>query len=122
MPGLPDFRLFAQKVEELGALADRLPQSVPLGTEDDKIMQVFDSIPIPSNPSEQWEAFNKRMDALFGHELRDEDGHLIHVRRGPLGIDLVVKYFNSAMNAGNLNWDLALIKVDRIVEDLKGLM
>ena len=121
MPGLPDFRLFSQKVEELGVLAAHLPESVPLGSKDDKILQVFDNIPVPSDASKHWEAFNKRMDALFGHDQRGEDGRLLYVRRGELGMDLVVKYFNSAINAGNLPWDLALIKVDRLVEELKVL-
>ncbi|KDR65533.1 hypothetical protein GALMADRAFT_148605 [Galerina marginata CBS 339.88] len=59
------------------------------------------------------------MDALFGHELRNEHGRLLHVKRGTYGIDLVLQYFDDAASKGSLNWDLAAIKADRLINEFQ---
>lgn len=116
---LPDFRVFAEKLTILKSLTKLLPNTVPVATKNDKIFQVFTSIPLNNNPEEEWPIFNRRMDAIFGHELRDSSGRLLHVRRGKLGMDLVLEYFDDAVSKGSLNWDLASIKLDRLVEEFK---
>lgn len=116
---LPDFRVFSEKLTLLKSLTKLLPNTIPVATKDDKIFQVFTNIPLTDNPEEQWPIFNRRMDAIFGHELRDSSGRLLHVKRGKLGIELVLKYFEDAESKGYLNWDLASIKLDRLVEEFK---
>jgi hypothetical protein len=116
---LPDYRNFCQKLDKLKGLAKQLPASVPIATKDGRIMEVFSSIPISENPTEHWETFNRRMDALFGDELRNSDGRLLHVERGAFGIDLILEYFDDAVSKGTLNWDLAAIKVDRLVTEFQ---
>jgi hypothetical protein len=118
---LPDFKAFSEKTGELKALVKILPRTVPLGTKRDRIYQVFDNIPVPNDVGQHWETFNRRMDNLFGEELRDAAGRLLNVKRGPFGMDMVTKYFDEACQAGNLMWDLVLIKVDRLVVELKFL-
>ena len=34
-------------------------------------------------------------------------------------MDLVLKYIKESMDAGNLLWDVAAIKIDRLLEDFK---
>jgi hypothetical protein len=116
---LPDFRSFYQKIDQLRGLAKQLPPTVPIATKDDRIVEVFTNIPVSENPAEHWETFNRRMDALFGNELCDSNGRLLNVKRGAFGIDLVLAYFNDAASKGALNWDLAAIKVDRLITELQ---
>jgi hypothetical protein len=116
---LPNYELFSKKVDELKDLTKRLPKSVPLALQSDKICQVFKNIPVPEEPSEHWPTFNRWMDNLFGNELRDGEGRLLYVKRGAFGMDMVVQYFNEAKEAGNLEWDIATIKVDRLIEEFK---
>ena len=118
---LPDFKAFFEKIGELKALVKILPRTVPFGTKHDRIYQVFDNIPVPNDVEQHWETFNCRMDNLFGEELRDAAGRLLNVKRGLFGMDMVIKYFDEACQAGNLMWDLASIKVDRLVVELKFL-
>lgn len=118
---LPDYRIFAEKLEKLKALAQNLPKTVPVATKDDRIFQVFANIPVTDQPAEHWETFNRRMDALFGHDLRNSDGRLLHVKRGPFGINLVLQYCDDAASKGTLNWDLAAIKIDRLITEFKEL-
>ena len=37
-------------------------------------------------------------------------------------MDMVVKYFIEAVDAGNLVWDLALVKIEHLVKELEILM
>ena len=122
MPGLPDFTIFSNLVTELQALLKKLPKSVPPATRQDKICEVFIKIPIPFDPTQDWEVFNRRMDALFSEDLRDASGRLYHLKRGAFGLDMVIAYIVQVMAGGNLIWDIAAIKVDRLVRELKVLM
>jgi len=116
---LPDYRVFSQKIDHLKVLAKQLPSTIPIATKDDRIVEVFTKIPVSDNPAEHWEIFNRRMDVLFGNELRDSNGRLRHVKRGTLGIDLVLEYFDDAASKGTLNWDLAAIKIDRLITEFQ---
>ena len=89
MPGLPDFTIFSNLVTELQALLKKLPKSVPLATRQDKICEVFIKIPIPFDPTQDWEVFNRRMDALFSEDLRDAHGRLYHLKRGAFAKQLL---------------------------------
>ena len=116
---LPDYRAFSQKIDRLKGLAKSLPSTVPVATKDGRIVEVFTNIPVTEDPAEHWQTFNRRMDALFGHELRDSNGRLLNVKRGPFGIDLVLKYLDDAASEGTLNWDLAAIKIDRLITEFE---
>ncbi len=122
MPGLPNYNSFSNLVKELQALEKRLPKSIPVAMRNDKICDVFVKIPLSFDPSEDWEIFNRRMDALFSEELRDKSGRLLHIKRGEYGLSMVITYIVQTMESGNLPWDLASIKVARIVDELKVLM
>jgi hypothetical protein len=83
----------------------------------------FSDIPVTNKPTEHWETFNRRMDALFGNDICDRStGRLLHVKRGTFGINLVLRYFDEATSKGTLDWDLATIKVNRLVTEFKMLM
>ena len=116
---LPNYGNFSQKLNLLKGLARQLPSTVPLATKDDCIVEVFTSIPVSENPTDHWEIFNRRMNALFGNELRNSDGRLLNIKRGAFGIDLVLKYFDDATSKGTLDWDLAAIKVDRLITEFQ---
>lgn len=119
---LQDFAQFSEKLAHLKALVPKIPRSVPLSKKSDRINQVFASIPHPEEGNEHHEAFNRRMDALFGEDTRDSTtGRLPNVKRGPFGMDLVVKYLTEASDAGFLIWDIAAIKVDRLISEIEAL-
>jgi hypothetical protein len=77
---------FSQNLKLLKALVKALPKSVPVASQSDRIFEVFSNIPVPSNPVEQFEVFNRRMDNLFGEDLRDAQGRLLNVKRGVKGM------------------------------------
>ena len=83
------------QIGHLKALVSALPSSVPPATEDGRIATVFTKIPESKDPDDQWPVFNRRMDALFGEDLR-VNGRLLNVTRGPFGMDMVIQY---AVNA-----------------------
>lgn len=120
MPQNP-FSDFKALVDKLKKLVQRLPKSIPLATEKHRIHEVFTNIPIPSDPSSSYECFNKRMDALYAEDLR-QDGKLPNVYRGPYGLDLVAEYFEKCVDVGALPWDIAAIKVQRIVDELTKIL
>ncbi|KAI9431128.1 hypothetical protein F5148DRAFT_1311946 [Russula earlei] len=64
--------------------------------------------------------FNHRMDALFGEDLH-ENGHLLNVKRGPFGMDMVIQYAANAVQAGNLLWEPTKIKLDRLLTEVRYL-
>ncbi|KAF4612503.1 hypothetical protein D9613_012755 [Agrocybe pediades] len=117
------FSIFKAKVDELKSITPMVPTSLPAATKKDKIYEVFEKIPTSTDVTVQWEIFNRRMDALFSAELRDpQSGRLLHLKRGKFGLDYVLEYFVDSVENGNLNWDLAAIKVDRLIQECKALI
>ncbi|KAI9449909.1 hypothetical protein F5148DRAFT_1152987 [Russula earlei] len=108
------------QLKHLKALVSSLPSSVPSATEDGRIATVFNNIPESEDPDDQWPVFNRRMDALFGEDLR-ENGGLLNVKRGPFGMDMVVQYAANAVRAGNLLWEPTKIKLDRLLTEVRYL-
>ncbi|KAF8240066.1 hypothetical protein L208DRAFT_1374400 [Tricholoma matsutake] len=104
----------------LKALVSALPSSVPSATEDGHIATVFTNVPESQDPDDQWPVFNRRMDVLFGEDLRI-NGHLLNVTRGPFRMDMVIQYAANAVRAGNLLWEPAKIKLDRLLAEVRYL-
>ncbi|KAI9507354.1 hypothetical protein F5148DRAFT_1285336 [Russula earlei] len=77
------------QLKHLKALVSSLPSSVPSASEDGHIATVFNNIPKSEDPDDQWPVFNHQMDVLFGEDLH-ENGHLLNVKRGPFGMDMVI--------------------------------
>lgn len=102
-------------VKDITTLCNVLPQSIPQGTKADKIWNVMKT----DERETVFETFNSRFDAMFGEDCRDSDGHLLHLRRGKLGITSVCSYL------GKINWDdgfpldLVEIKLQRLLMELR---
>jgi len=111
MAPLTTYKDFFTKVTNLTALIKDIPETVPLATKDDEIYRIFEKFPLPEQMSEDWEVFNRRMDILFGENVRDRNGHLSNLRHGPYGMDLVTEYLLGVMERGFLLWE-ALVKVE----------
>jgi hypothetical protein len=120
MSSVNSFPNFLQRLSRLEQVVKTLPKSIPLAKKSDAVFTVFQNIPIPEDVTGHFEAFNRRMDALFGNDVRDPvTGRLVNIRRGPFGIDLVVKYLREATDAGYLLWNIAILKVDRLIEEIE---
>ena len=118
------FQTFTARVDVLGESIRAIPTSVAVATKKDAIFTLFEKIPIPQggSASAHFEVFNRRMDLLFGEDVRDKaTQRLLNVKRGPQGMDLVFKYINEATDTGCLVWDIAQIKVDRLIKEIEKL-
>lgn len=103
-------------ISTIHTLNDSLPQdAVPLGTKQDFLWKTFTQVAGESN----WQTFNRRFDLVFGEDCRNEEGRLLHLRRGPLGLDLVLKYLESAHMAEGMLFDLMAVKLERLINELK---
>lgn len=112
---------FRTLIKDIAFLSANLPNKVLLGHDRDKIPQVM-----AVKGDSPWHTFNRRMDALFqeDHLCRDGAGRLRYVRRGPLGMDMVVRYLQelSPTDLLEIPPDLANIKLMRIWEELNVLV
>ncbi|KAJ2920184.1 hypothetical protein MD484_g20, partial [Candolleomyces efflorescens] len=116
------FSVFSKNVTTLHQLTKRLPTSVPLAPKDSRITTVFTNIPVPKDPLEHWEVFNRRMDALFSEDSRDKaTGRLPNVQRGKHGLDLVLSYLDACITANSLQWEAAMPRIMRLIDELKAL-
>jgi hypothetical protein len=108
----------------LKTLASVLPNTVRLATETDIIHQVFTRCPVPQNGAsgeQHWQTFNRRLDILFGENVRNSDGCLQHIMQGPFGMDMVIRYIEKATATGELLVDAAMPKIERLVKELQFL-
>jgi hypothetical protein len=110
------------QIQCLSSLVSLLPSSVPLATKNDEIFRIFTKIPIPDDPEDQWPVFNRRMDILFGEDVRNTNGRLANVVRGPLGMDLVMDYLSKAVTARYLLWEPVQLKLERLINELQWIM
>ncbi|KAJ2922967.1 hypothetical protein H1R20_g14147, partial [Candolleomyces eurysporus] len=116
------FAVFSKHVTTLHQLSKKLPTAVPIAPKDSRISTVFANIPVPDDPLEHWEVFNRRMDALFSEDSRDKvTGRLPNIQRGKHGLDLVLNYLDSSITANSLQWEAAMPRVMRLVDELKAL-
>jgi hypothetical protein len=110
------------QIQRLSSLITLLPSSVPLATKNDEVFRVFTKIPIPDDPKDQWPIFNCQMDILFGKDVRNTDGRLANVVRGPLGMDLVMDYLSKAVTAKYLLWEPVQPKLKHLINELQWIM
>ena len=103
-------------VSQIQTLCTELPSTIPIGSNRCKITQVLDG-PECESP---WQTFNKRFDALFAEDCRDEAGRLHHIRRGEHGMDKMNNYLAS-IDFTALPLDLVAIKLDRLKAELEDL-
>src|SRR5271168_3399800 len=83
-----------QLIQKISYLSQNLLPSVPEATTDDKIYRVFTRI--EDSEDDPYLPFNRKFEAVFAQDTRNtETGRLDHIRRGPNGMDLVVKFLNS---------------------------
>ncbi|KAJ7736085.1 hypothetical protein B0H16DRAFT_1466791 [Mycena metata] len=104
-------------VKKIAKLTLFLPETVPLATEEDDIpRRIFE---LEGKDGTVASTFNRRVDILFGEHVRDSDGRLKYVRRGNLGTDCVVTYFESIhWESSKIPLDLAQGKLARIADEL----
>ncbi|KAJ6595975.1 hypothetical protein B0H10DRAFT_1960301 [Mycena sp. CBHHK59/15] len=92
-----------KQIEDLSSL---LPASIAEGAEEDEIHRVITSIPCD--------------DAGCPAQCRDEDGRLHLIRRGDLGMMLVVHYLRDIKWAApEMDVGIARIKLERVVKELE---
>lgn len=115
----PDYAFCISHIDLLKSLVPKLPRSLSTATVTDRISTIFDSIPVTSD--EPWPVFNHRMDLLFGEDTRNKDGRLVNIQRGPLGMDLVMKYFHS-ITTESILWGAAKPKFKCLTKELNYLM
>lgn len=110
-----------QLVNTISVLVKQLPPTVPEATREDKIQRVMTG-PIPRGEPHH-EMFNRRFDALFGEDCRDEDGRLLHVKRGRSGMMLVSTYLNRIIDTDDMKKQAAvvIIKLERLKNELEYL-
>ncbi|KAG1872176.1 hypothetical protein F4604DRAFT_1925773 [Suillus subluteus] len=102
-------------IENLPNLCNSLPASVPEAMDSDLIHRITTTV-TGENP---WHTFNYHFNILFSEDCWDDQGHLCHLKRGPLGMDAVCTYLNS-LNLDNpcFMHDLMVKKITCIVEEV----
>lgn len=115
---------FQRQVDQLDTLVLVLPHSIPFAKVADPINTVFHRIPDSKSADERWEVFNRRMDILYGEHLRQEDGSLPNILRGPHGIPKVLAYLKECKDIPleQFEWEAATNKVVRIFREVQQLM
>ncbi|KAJ7061764.1 hypothetical protein C8F01DRAFT_1252542 [Mycena amicta] len=118
----PNHRKALAQALTIVELVKKLPTTVPVGVKTDKIFSVIASTPTNFGGPEAWESFDRIVNAVFGAELVDEHRKPANLRRGPLGMEQFAKYIVSAVKDGNLLWEPALVKLDRLVKALNDVI
>ncbi|KAF8999518.1 hypothetical protein BDQ17DRAFT_1328255 [Cyathus striatus] len=88
----PDFfsQVFSNHVTTLEGLQLSLPDSIIVGTDNNHVVTIFATLPVPTVIDEYWEVFNHQMDVLFGEDLIDPmTGRLPNILRGKFGIEMI---------------------------------
>ncbi|KAK6984713.1 hypothetical protein R3P38DRAFT_3231389 [Favolaschia claudopus] len=86
--------LITDLINKMDALTQQLPKSMYKATDQDKIYHVGNKVHGMDKNSAS-STFIRRMDILFGHDCRDDDGHFQYISRGEHGMSLVVQYLRS---------------------------
>jgi hypothetical protein len=112
------FKQFEKRISMLATLIAKIPVSIPVAKETDRINKIFQKIPIPDlNHADPditvTSVFNRRMDILFSEDVHDTNGRLINILCGKYGMDLVVAYFSSSLATRDLTLGIAMVKLDR---------
>ncbi|KAF5366557.1 hypothetical protein D9758_009004 [Tetrapyrgos nigripes] len=106
-------------ITEIADLSSQLPDSVPLGVPDGKIVSNLDS-----DAESPWNAFNCFFDRAFGADTVDPvTGRLKFLARGPHGMGFVNEYLKSVLehHLSQLPLDLVHIKLVQLRDELNVL-
>jgi len=68
-----------------------------------------------------WGTYNKAMDRLFGKDCRVGE-RLTEFKRGPLGLDMVVDFSEYFFSLPNFEVDLAVLKINTLIEEAQFYM
>lgn len=103
-------------ITQIDSLISALPETIPEATKDDIIYTAM-----KANGDTPFETFNRRMDAIIGEDLRDEQGRLRYLRRGRHGLKAVCAYLERIMDSDQPGMQYALmdIKLERLIAELK---
>ncbi|KAJ6548392.1 hypothetical protein B0H19DRAFT_188763 [Mycena capillaripes] len=111
-------------IDEVEALCPTLPKSVPKAPRNGEIWRILNKVKgqETTGPGANTSTFVRRMDLLFGANVRDADGRMIYVQRGDLGIPLVLQYFRK------INWQSdgiplapATLKLTQVLKEMRYL-
>lgn len=106
-------------IDNLPALCNSLPSSVPQATDSDLIHQVTTTI----TGKDPWHTFNWHFDILFGEDCQDDNGRLHHLKQGPLGMGAVCTYLNNLdLDDTCFMHDLMVKKLTCVVKEVIYLM
>ncbi|KAF8144959.1 hypothetical protein K438DRAFT_568969 [Mycena galopus ATCC 62051] len=98
-------------VEQIDTLTRKLPNNVPIAARESHISR---SLTLPGEDGKAASTFNRRMDVLFGEDVRDAAGRLKYVAAGKYGMHAVVKYLKTVPWA-ELEYTIVQPKLDRII-------
>ncbi|KAJ6575844.1 hypothetical protein B0H10DRAFT_2199225 [Mycena sp. CBHHK59/15] len=107
-----------KNIEDLDAV---LPATVAKGTEEDEIQCVLTTIH-GLNEDSASSTFTHHFDILFKEDTQcgDANGRLHLIRRGDLGMLMVVRYLHKIKwNAPDMNLEGAMIKLERVVKEME---
>lgn len=101
-------------IQRILALSPTLPDTIPLAEKDDTICTAMNK-----TGESPWATFNRRFDAIFGEDTRNDSGRLQHLRRGRLGLKAVCTYLERVLDQPGLLYDLMDIKLERLIRELE---
>ncbi|KAF7794639.1 hypothetical protein EIP86_005776 [Pleurotus ostreatoroseus] len=103
-------------IRRLQGLSSTLPPSVPLAKANDKIYHVITSV----HGDDVFHTFNRRFDALFGLDCRDQSGHMKYIRRGRFGMDAVCKFLESIdLLDESMQLTLMALRLNTLIKELE---
>ncbi|KAA1473689.1 hypothetical protein DENSPDRAFT_851780 [Dentipellis sp. KUC8613] len=110
-------------VGDLVRQVPRLPARVLRAEKTGDVATVFKNIPV-SQEDGTWQAFNRRMDVLYGEDVRDEHGRLKNVQRGEHGMEKVVSYLQTIVSQQDKDflWTAGIPKLVRLVDEVNFLI
>ena len=102
-------------ITNITTLSECLPESVPLASMEDKIYRVMTG----EEGEGIWHTFNRRFDAVFGQDCRDEQGRLHYLRRGKFGMGTVCNYLKKMdLTTGDIPFNLMVDKLQRLCDEI----
>ncbi|KAJ7475597.1 hypothetical protein B0H11DRAFT_2427266 [Mycena galericulata] len=110
-------------VDQIDSLCPALPKSVLKGSKEDRIPYVLNNVQgLDTGDDAKASTFIRRMDLLFGTGVRDENGRMIHIRRGPWGVPLVIQYFRKIdWQPDGISLVAATLKFTQLLDEMKFL-
>lgn len=101
-------------IQRIVALVPNLPETIPEATKEDVIYTAM-----KKSGDTDWETFDRRVNAIFGEDCRDENGRLQNLRRGRLGLNNFCAYLKRIPDLKGMSLDLVDVKLERLVRELE---